>query len=163
MFTLKRIALDSVPRALEKAERYRLLNEPRLAESICQDIIAVDPNNQQAITMLLLSITDQIVLSAQNDARARTLLPRLEGAYEKAYYSGIIAERRGKSALDSSFPNARFLAYEYLRDAMEDYERALTIMPEYDDPVLRWNTCVRLIEANNLHALQENKQEPQLE
>ena len=33
-FDLKSISTDAVPKALEKAERYRLLNEPSLAESI---------------------------------------------------------------------------------------------------------------------------------
>jgi hypothetical protein len=34
-FDLKPISIASIPRALEKAERYRLLNEPEQAESIC--------------------------------------------------------------------------------------------------------------------------------
>src|SRR5205809_2184265 len=36
-----------------KAERYRLLNEPGEAESICLDILVVDPENQHAIIMLI--------------------------------------------------------------------------------------------------------------
>ena len=59
MFELKPIEKGSIPRAIEKAERYRLLNEPVEAESICRDILDVDPENQKALVVLLLAITDQ--------------------------------------------------------------------------------------------------------
>lgn len=42
-FELKRISADTIPVALAKVDRYRLLNEPALAESICLDILAVAP------------------------------------------------------------------------------------------------------------------------
>ena len=54
MYELKRLTKEAVPRALEKAERYRLLNEPTEAESICQDILRVEPDNQPALVVLLL-------------------------------------------------------------------------------------------------------------
>ena len=43
MFELKPLSQKPLPAALAKAERYRLLNEPSEAESICQDILAVEP------------------------------------------------------------------------------------------------------------------------
>jgi hypothetical protein len=43
-FDLKPISIASIPRALEKAERYRLLNEPEQAESICLDILDAEPD-----------------------------------------------------------------------------------------------------------------------
>jgi hypothetical protein len=49
MAELKQLHKDAIPAALEKAERYRLLNEPGEAESICLDILAVDPDNQRAV------------------------------------------------------------------------------------------------------------------
>ena len=55
MSELKSLHKDAIPAALEKAERYRLLNEPGEAESICLDILHVDPENQQAIVTLLLA------------------------------------------------------------------------------------------------------------
>ena len=64
MFTLKPIDPAAVPAALQQAERYRLLNEPEEAESICLDVLAVEPDNQQALVMLLLSLTDQFVTGA---------------------------------------------------------------------------------------------------
>ena len=52
-FELKRIAPDGIPSALEKAQRYRLLNQPEQAESICRDIIAVDGDHQDALQVRL--------------------------------------------------------------------------------------------------------------
>ena len=56
MTQLKPISIAGVPAALQKAERYRLLNDSPAAESICLDILAVDPNNQAAIITLVLAI-----------------------------------------------------------------------------------------------------------
>src|SRR5438876_3003748 len=103
---LKRLHKDAIPAALEKAERYRLLNEPDEAESICLDILAVDPDNQEALVALVLALTDQF--RADDDgrcyARAKELLPRLHGDYERHYYAGIICERRGSATLDRRSP-----------------------------------------------------------
>jgi len=59
MSTLKKISPHGIERALEKVDRYRLLNEPGDAESICLDILEVDPANQRALAALLLARTDQ--------------------------------------------------------------------------------------------------------
>jgi hypothetical protein len=59
MLELKRIPPSAVQPALEKALRYRLLSEPGEAESICRDVLAVDPDNQEALVTLLLALTDQ--------------------------------------------------------------------------------------------------------
>ena len=56
---LKTIAKDGIAHALELAERYRLLNDPVQAESICRDVLAVDPSNQIALRSLVLSLTDE--------------------------------------------------------------------------------------------------------
>ena len=59
MFELKRLSDDAIPAALEKALRYRLLNDPAEAESICHDVLHIDPENQQALVVLLLAVTDR--------------------------------------------------------------------------------------------------------
>ena len=59
MFQLKPLSPEAVPAAIEKAMRYRLLNEPAEAESICLDVLEIDSTNQRALVILLLSITDQ--------------------------------------------------------------------------------------------------------
>jgi len=59
MFHPKPISKEAIPAALMKAERYRLLNEPGEAESICLDILQIDPGNEEAVVMLVLALSDQ--------------------------------------------------------------------------------------------------------
>ena len=83
MFELKALTPGAVPAALEKAVRYRLLNEPEQAESICHDVLRVEPDNQNALTTLILALTDR--LSGPRPVLpqlARDLLPRLHGEYD---------------------------------------------------------------------------------
>ena len=119
MSELKRLHKDAIPAALEKAERYRLLNEPGEAESICLDILHVDPENQHAIITLLLALTDRFEKGyGVSDTQTKELLARLKSEYERAYYSGIVAERRAKMKLRQNTPDCRFQAYDLLRQAM---------------------------------------------
>ena len=149
---LKRLHQDAISAALEKAERYRLLNEPGEAESICLDILAVDPENQQAIVTLLLALTDRFEKGyGVSDTQAKELIARLKSAYDRTYYSGIVAERRAKVKLRQNTPDCRFQAYDLFRDAMNYFEKAEAIRPaENDEALLRWNTCARIIERNKL-------------
>jgi hypothetical protein len=143
----KPISRAAVPAALDKAERYRLLNEPVQAESICLDVLAVDPDNQRAIVTQILAITDhlQTQLSA-GVQRARALLPRLDDEYRRLYYGGIICERYAMAVLANGAPRAGENAYPWLRDAMALYEQAETLKPPgEDEAILRWNTCARLL------------------
>ncbi len=165
MFQLKPLTKEAVGRALEKAERYRLLNEPEQAESICLDILDVDPDNQKALATLVLARTDQFLHMAGGPEAARGLLPRLREAYERAYYAGIISERRARAVLARATPGSSFVAYDLLRQAMEDYERAEAIRPPgNDDSLLRWNTCARILNANSqLRPRDEERVEQPLE
>ena len=150
MFELKRLSRDAVPAALEKAERYRLLNEPLEAESICRDILDVDPDNHDALVMLLLALTDQFDDSLGDAVEpAREALWRLRDEYSRFYYSGIICERRAKAHLKRGGPRAGHSAYGWFREAMEHYEKAIELRPPHnDDAILRWNTCARVLMAN---------------
>lgn len=147
---LKKIHRDAIPAALDKAIQYRLLNEPRAAESICLDVLAVDPDNRGAVVLLLLSLTDQFGAGgfAELERRARELLPKLGGEYDRLYYTGLIFERRGKAQLDMGVPGQ--VAYAALREAMNFYEQAEQARPEggSDDPILRWNTCARILNSD---------------
>src|SRR4051794_10266893 len=105
MIDLKTISREAVPLALEKAERYRLLNEPAQAESICLDVLAVDPENQEALVMLLLALTDQFHDGpADCFQQAEAVVPRLRGEFERLYYRGIIWERRGYARASQGGP-----------------------------------------------------------
>lgn len=146
-FELKTLHRDAIPAALEKAHRYRLLNEPEQAESICEDVLRLDPENQGALASLILALTDRFGSERPVPPRkVRDLLPRLSGEYERAYFAGIIAEREGISWLRSGQPRSGEAAYVCFRDAMKQYERAETLAPPAnDDALLRWNSCARMI------------------
>lgn len=147
MFELKPITAAGIPGALQKAERYRLLNDPSAAESICLDILEVDPENQQALVLLLLARTDQFADSAAAGAlKAREVLARLRDEYKRTYYDGVIHERRAKALLHSGRPGSPAMAYDGFRDAMACYERAEQLAPPGNDEArLRWNTCARIL------------------
>jgi hypothetical protein len=164
VFEPKRLSPEAIPRALEKAERYRLLNEPAQAESICQDILALEPDNQAALVMWLLALTDQFEhgLAVKE---AREILPRLADPYERAYYEGLVCERQAKARLEHGGPGSGFAAYEWLRDAMGWYEKAEELRPPgNDDAMLRWNTCARMLDRNpHLAPSPRESLEPELE
>lgn len=164
MFELKTLSPEAVPRALAKAERYRLLNEPSEAESICMDVLEVEPDNQEAISMLLLAQSDQFDHDMTFVADALSSASRLGDAYERAYYTGIIHERRAKAILRQGVRGGGPRAYEWLREAMSFFERAEAVRPpNNDDAVLRWNACARLIARDHhLVPLSEEPAEPLL-
>jgi hypothetical protein len=165
MFELKPIDRDAIPRALEKVERYRLLNEPEEAESICLDVLAIEPHHQEALVMLLLALTDQFRTGGADCLhRAEAVLPRLHGEYERHYYAGIICERRASALLDRGAPGSGTVAYEWLHHAMRCYEQAEAIRPAgNDDSILRWNTCARTITRHDLHPAPVEDYEPILQ
>jgi hypothetical protein len=152
MMQLKKLSAAGVEQALAKAERYRLLNEPWQAESICLDILAADPDNQQALVMLLLSLTDQFKTEhspAVDEVRA--LLPQIQDEYERAYHAGIICERRGRAFLERGAAGAAAVALPWFRQAMDWYDKAEAIKPPGNDSaLLRWNTCARALEREQV-------------
>ena len=152
MFELKSLSKEGIPAALEKAMRYRLLNEPGEAESICHDVLRIDPRNQEALVILLLALTDRFGKGyAVGVVQAREVLPQLNDEYERAYYAGIICERRAKAQLQQGGLGAARGAYDCLREAMECYEKAEALRPAgNDDALLRWNACARIIMENKL-------------
>ncbi len=165
-FPLKPISKGSVPWALQKAERYRVINDPVSAESICLDLLIVDPDNQQGLVTLLLAITDQFAGAPVAGAhRAQEILPRLDDEYKRAYYAGIICERCAKALLRSKAPRPGEMAYHWLREAMGWYEKAEAQRPGgNDESILRWNTCARLLAANpDLHPQAEGPVDLSLE
>ena len=147
-FDLKSISVQSIPEALAKVERYRLLNEPALAESICLDILAIVPDHQQALISLLLARTDQFHLHVAATA-AQEVLSHIKGDYEQAYYAGLIWERVGHARIREGGPGGGVSAYHALQEAMAHYEKAIDFAsPGNDDAILRWNTCARVIMQN---------------
>ena len=144
-FELKLLSKDAIPEALEKAHRYRLLDEPWQAESICLDILRIEPANQQALITLLLAITDQFGREIPA-SRAREVLRSIQGEYEEAYYAGMIFERSARARMKHGAPGTNDKAYREFAEAMRCYEKAEAHRPAgNDDAILRWNTCARTL------------------
>jgi hypothetical protein len=152
MFEIKPITHEGIKQALEKAEHYRLLNEPAEAESICHDVLMIDPENQAALVILLLALTDRFSKGyALGATQAQEVVARLTDEYQRLYYSGIINERRGKALLNRGLLGSGYDAYEWLREAMNLFEQAEAVRPPgNEDAILRWNACARIIMHNGL-------------
>ena len=148
MFELKPLSPQAVPSAIDKAKHYRLLNEPAAAESICLDILAVDPDNQEALITLVLAMSDRFGKDyAVGDNRIQDYLSKIVNDYDRAYFTGIVYERRAKATLNKGGVNA----YELFEQAMESFEKAEELRPAgNDDAILRWNGCARIISRNDL-------------
>jgi hypothetical protein len=165
-FALKPISKEAIPRAIQKAERYRLINQSWASESICRDILEVEPGNQQVVVMLVLALTDQLAEGHATAMKAvHETLPRITDPYQRAYYTGIASERSGQAHLHRGGMGSGGMAYDSLREAMRWYEKAEAIRPAgNDDAILRWNTCARLIASNPQVAPHtESAYEPALE
>lgn len=145
----KPISRAAIPAALDKALRYRLLNEPLEAESICRDILSVDPDYHEARTTLLLALTDQFDLKYGIDMDSvKPILAKLTDEFEREYYSGIMYERWGKALFAKGTPQQ---AVPWVHQAMRYYDRAAALSSsEEPDAILRWNTCARLLERYGL-------------
>lgn len=144
---LKPISKAGIPEAISKAEVYRYLNEPGEAESICRDILAVEPDNQTALRLLGLAITDQFT-GAMSDrhSEAQSMFRRLSSEYERVYHLGILQERKAKAQLRAGRPPHTVLPI--FEEAMDSFEEAQRIRPtNSDDAILRWNRCVRLLQS----------------
>lgn len=163
MNELKPISREAIPQALEKVERYRLLNEPAEAESICRDVLRADPGNPRALVMLLLTLTDQFGRGVGVN-EPREIVGRLDGDYEQAYYEGIVCERQGKALLRGPAAGSEVGSYGWLREAMRAYERAEALRPAgNDDAILRWNACARILRDRNLGPRSEDEIEQPIE
>lgn len=161
MFAIKPISPESIAGALSKAERYRLLNEPEEAESICYDILEIEPHNHQALVSLILALTDQIPGDTHAFPKALTKIGSLQSPYDRAYYSGIAWERRAKARHLGGGQGARQYVYEWIVNALRFFEEAERLrIPGNDDAVLRWNACVRFLEQKHLTPQPEEIPEP---
>ncbi len=148
---LKPLSKNCLGTALDKAEHYRLLNEAQEAESICLDVLQLEPENPRAVVTLILAVTDQFGRAVgATIGRAEELIHRLKSDYERAYYSGIACERWAKAQIRQGKPGSGENAYHWLQKAFDRYEKAIALQPAgTEDAVLRWNTCVRIMERHH--------------
>jgi len=146
-YILKSISKAGIPEALAKIDFYRYLNEPEEAESICRDILAVDPEHQLAQSMLGLTITDQFIgATTDRYTEAHSIFQSLRDPYERFYYTGLLFERRAKAQLTVGC--APHVLLPLVHEAMRCFAEAEKIRPAgNDESILRWNRCVRLLES----------------
>jgi hypothetical protein len=155
VFELKKLSPDALDAARQKAAQYRLLNHPFLAESICRDILAVKPDDQETLVMLCLALCDQFgVEGGATVPTAMEVAQQFRGEYERTYYAGIVYERMAFSRLRRGGRAAGQVAYDWFMKAMERFEVAAEIRPAgNDDAILRWNTCARVVNLrSSVHA-----------
>ncbi len=148
---LKPITKDGVRAALDKAHRYRLLNDSVAAESICLDVLQLEPTNVEAIETYILALTDQFGTTQSSGLRqANEAVARFTGdAYRSAYFQGLICERWAKAIMERGMPFAPQMAHEWVDRALKSYDEAEKVRPAgNDDAILRWNTCVRTLRRN---------------
>jgi|SRR5271168_526618 len=146
-YDLKLISTAGVSEAIAKAELYRSLNEPEEAESICRDILAIEPQHQLALRLLGLALTDQFAGGASDRYReAEITFQQLDDPYERLYYAGILYERRAKAQLHAGQLSHTLLPL--FEQALRSFAEAEKIRPAgNDDAILRWNRCVRLLQS----------------
>lgn len=149
-FEFKSISPESIPDALKKAERYRLLGDPEEAESVCLDILEADPGNQDALVDLVLAISDQFRTEKKPRLEmAHEYVGQLTDEYQRTYYTAVVMEREAGAHLHRGTPPV--LAMLRFTEAMDQYARAEAIRPRGDDSaILRWNACVRAIRRRQL-------------
>jgi hypothetical protein len=151
MVELKKITTEAVPSAIDMAKAYRLLNEPQEAESICMDILAVVPDHQDAQITMLLALTDMFGSIGLNPSfdKAMAIVQKLDDQYCKAYYSGIVYEKRAKYHHMQGGPGSGEVAHDWFAKAMHAYGTALNSCdPDNQDAVLRWNSCARIMNSD---------------
>src|SRR4030081_2306126 len=130
MSDLKPLSQKAIPAALEKAERYRLLNEPAEAESICLDVLKADPENQRALITLLLAVTDRFGKGyGVSDTQTKELLSRVKGEYERAYSPGRLADRRPRAKPAQGTLGSSHSVYDGFGEARSCFEKAEAVRP----------------------------------
>ncbi|MED5510694.1 MAG: hypothetical protein VX841_10400 [Pseudomonadota bacterium] len=149
---------DSIELALDKARQYRSLHEPEIAESICLDILHIESENQKALVLYILALSDQLHHAGKKTQvqAIEQAIQKLQSRYQQHYYTGLLHERRARFMLTQSM--ARVFAYDYFIEALQFYQKAEKIRPEHnDESILRWNSCIRTIEKENLKPRPDNK------
>jgi tetratricopeptide (TPR) repeat protein len=146
-YELKRISTAGIAEAISKAELYRSLSEPEEAESICRDILTIEPQHQLALRLLGLSLTDQFAGGpADRDREAEEIFQQLSDPYERIYYTAIVYERRAKAQLHVG--QSAHTVLPLFEHALRSFEEAEKIRPAgNEDAILRWNRCVRLLQT----------------
>ena len=145
-YELKPLTSKNLSAAVELAKHYRDLNAPEEAESICRDVIAVAPDNEDAWRTLGLALTDQFPSKWMTlFDEARGAFNRLSSDYERLYYAGITWERYAKAQLEAGRVQNAVHAFEEANTRFEQADKLGS--PDDPLPVLHYNRCVRALSS----------------
>ena len=146
---LKTLGADQVSSALAAAEQCRAGGEAETAESICTDILEVDPGNARAIELLLWSRVDLLGEGRYGGVeRAQEALALVQSDFERHYLEGVICEQQARFLIGKRGRHSSRVAYDWFRHAMDAFEEAARIAPDRPEASLRWNACLRSIERD---------------
>ena len=144
---LKRLKDKNLGTAIALAKHYRDLNQPDEAESICRDVLEIEPANVDALRTLGLAMTDRFAsqwMSLFEDACAA--FKQLPTEYERAYYVGIAWERYAKAQAEAGRAHNAIHAFE---EAIGFFEEASNHAAKDDPaPILHFNRCVRALTSS---------------
>ena len=152
------IHIDAIGQALEKARQYRSLMEPEIAESICLDVLHVQPDNQDVLVIYILALLDQIPHpETQIEVKSiERIIDKLNSEYQRYYYSGLLHERMARYMITQTMSHS--FAYDYFYQALRCYYQAQKIIPaQNEEAILRWNSCIRTIEKEKLKPRQDSE------
>ena len=154
LYLMHRKGIDA---ALIKAKQYRSLLEPEIAISICLDIFAIDENNQEALIIYILALTDSFGHSGiqKSDKVIMQAVEHLSSDYARTYYEGIFYERKARG-LVAHHSMSKSFAYRLFLEAINCYGKAQSLASQdNNDAILRHNSCVRTIEGEHLEPRQD--------
>ena len=102
-FELKKLPHASLDAAIAKAEHYRDLNQPEEAESICLDVLDLEPQHAKAWKLLGLAITDRFPTGRVGLLeQAIQAFENLPDHYERTYHLGVAWERAAKAHVEKN-------------------------------------------------------------
>jgi tetratricopeptide (TPR) repeat protein len=146
-YELKPLLSRNYDAALALAAHYRDLNQPEAAESICRDVLAASPTNEDAWRLLGLSLTDRFSTEwATLFDEAQAAFGKLSRDYDRMYFTGLAWERYARAKLDAALLDDAIAAYD---EALRCFGQASELGPvEEPGPVLHYNRCVRALTSH---------------
>ena len=95
---------------------------------------------------MVLCLSDQIPEDVSAATRALEVAAQLKEPYDRAYYSGIVWERKAKAHLHKGAYGSQHTVHDWMEHALRSFEEAEQLRPAgNDDAILRWNACVRFL------------------
>ena len=125
--------------------------------------LQADPSNADAVRTLILALTDSFQYHELGSvSRAQDLVATLPSEYERAYFAGLVAERRARALLVRGGPGRACPRAICCARRCAPSNAPNRVKPsDNDDALLRWNACARLFQRHpELVAADEERTAP---